>query len=173
MALVREREQKPEEADAMYRAALALESPESTDAATTMELYGRFLKEQGRQDESKLILDRAAALRKTQETKFRPRDSNPKALRIGGGITPPKVISKTEPEYTEEARAAKYQGTAVIYVEVGTDGFAHNITVARGLGLGLDENAVKAINMWKFQPATKDGVPVIVQANIEVNFRLM
>jgi TonB family protein len=98
--------------------------------------------------------------------------SNPGHFGVRGGSTGAFGASPF-PQETEEARAAKYQGTAVIYVEVGTDGFAHNITIARGLGFGLDENAVKAISMWKFQPATKDGAPVIVKANIEVNFRLM
>jgi len=45
--------------------------------------------------------------------------------------------------------------------------------VVRGLGLGLDEEALKAISQWKFQPAAKDGQPVAVQATIEVNFRLL
>ena len=53
------------------------------------------------------------------------------------------------------------------------DGLAHNIQVKRGLGLGLDEQAVLAVSQWKFRPGAKDGQPVTVAANIEVNFRLM
>jgi len=57
-------------------------------------------------------------------------------------------------------------------VEIGPDGIARNINVVRGLGLGLDENAITAIQQWHFQPGTKDGAPVPVVASIEVNFRL-
>ena len=78
-----------------------------------------------------------------------------------------------EPQYTEEARVAKYQGTVVLAVEIGSDGFARNIHVVRGLGLGLDENAVTAVSQWTFEPGKKDGGPVTVQATIEVNFRLL
>jgi len=94
------------------------------------------------------------------------------AFRVGGGVSAPALISKTEPEYTEEARAAKYQGTVLLYIEVGPDGKAHNIKVVRGLGLGLDEKAIEAVAKWKFKPGEKEGQPVPIQATIEVNFRL-
>jgi TonB family protein len=91
---------------------------------------------------------------------------------VGGGVTAPALLYKTEPEYSEEARAAKYQGTVLLYVEVVPDGTAQNIVVRRSLGLGLDEKAIEAVRRWKFRPGTKDGQPVTVQATIEVNFRL-
>ena len=64
MALAREREQNTTEADSLYRSALAVASANSDDAATTMELYARFLKDQRRDDEAKAMSDRAADLRK-------------------------------------------------------------------------------------------------------------
>jgi protein TonB len=94
-------------------------------------------------------------------------------FRMGNGVTAPAVISKIEPEYTEEARLAKYQGAVVVSTEIGPDGVAQSMKVIRGLGLGLDEQAVKAISQWKFKPGTKDGQPVAVTATIEVNFRLL
>jgi TonB family protein len=94
------------------------------------------------------------------------------AFRVGGGVRAPVLLSKVEPEYTEEARAAKYQGTVLVYIEVGPDGQAHNMKVIRSLGMGLDEKAIESVNRWKFRPGTKDGQPVTVQATIEVNFRL-
>jgi TonB family protein len=60
-----------------------------------------------------------------------------------------------------------------VYVEVGTDGLAHNIQIVRGLGLGLDEKAIEAIKVWKFKPGMKDGQPVPVMATIEVSFHLV
>jgi TonB family protein len=82
------------------------------------------------------------------------------------------LLRKTEPEYTEQARAARYQGTVLLYVEIDANGNATNIKLQRSLGLGLDEKAVEAVKQWKFKPGQKDGVPVTVQATIEVNFRL-
>ena len=91
---------------------------------------------------------------------------------MGGAVTPPGLISKVEPEYTDFAREAKYHGTVVLYIEVVPDGTAKNIQVLTGSAFGLEERAVSAIRGWKFRPGTKDGQPVTVAANIEVNFRL-
>jgi protein TonB len=94
-------------------------------------------------------------------------------FRVGGGVSAPALLFKVEPEYSEEARRAKYQGTVVLYIEVTPDGKAHNMRVLHSLGLGLDEKAMEAVNKWKFRPGYKDGKPVTVQAQIEVNFRLL
>jgi periplasmic protein TonB len=93
--------------------------------------------------------------------------------KVGGGVTAPLLLHKVEPEYSEEARKAKYQGTVLLYIEVSPDGRATNIRVARSLGLGLDEKAIEAVKQWKFKPGAKNGVPVTVAATIEVNFRLL
>lgn len=94
------------------------------------------------------------------------------AYRVGGGVSAPHAIYDPDPEYSEEARNAKYQGTVVLWVVVGADGKARDIRVQRSLGMGLDEKAIEAVRRWKFEPAMKDGQPVAVQVNIEVNFRL-
>jgi protein TonB len=94
-------------------------------------------------------------------------------FRVGGGVSAPALIYKVEPEYSEEARKAKYQGTVLLYIEVDYAGRAQNIRVARSMGLGLDEKAIEAVKKWKFRPGMKDGKPVIVAATIEVNFRLL
>jgi TonB family protein len=91
---------------------------------------------------------------------------------VGGGVSAPKKIYDPDPEYSEEARKAKYQGTCVLYVVVGPDGKPRDIRVQRTLGLGLDEKAIEAVKTWRFEPATKDGKPVAVAINIEVDFRL-
>jgi protein TonB len=94
-------------------------------------------------------------------------------FRVGGGVTAPALLFKKEPEYSEEARKAKYQGTVLLYIEVDPSGRATNIKVQRSLGLGLDEKAIEAVKQWKFKPGYKDGKPVTVAATIEVNFRLL
>ena len=92
--------------------------------------------------------------------------------RVGNGVSAPRLLNKVEPVYSEEAREAKVQGTAVPKVEVWPDGKVHNIRVVRGLGSGLDEEAVKALEQWEFEPGMKDGEPVRVAATVEMNFRM-
>jgi TonB family protein len=87
--------------------------------------------------------------------------------------TAPRIISKVEAEYSDEGRLARLEGTSILRVTVGVDGRARDPHVVQYLGLGLDEKAVEAVNKWKFAPGTKDGQPVPVQAQIEVNFRLL
>lgn len=93
-------------------------------------------------------------------------------FRVGGGVSAPRAVFTPDPEYSEEARKAKYQGTCVLWLIVGPDGRPRDIKVARTLGLGLDEKAIEAVKQWKFEPALKDGKPVAVQINVEVSFRL-
>ena len=94
------------------------------------------------------------------------------AFRVGGGVSAPKVIYQPDPEYSEEARKAKFSGTCVLWLVVGPDGKPRDIRVSRTLGLGLDEKAIEAVKSWRFEPAMKDGKPVSVMINVEVSFRL-
>ncbi|MBS1853134.1 MAG: energy transducer TonB [Acidobacteria bacterium] len=93
-------------------------------------------------------------------------------FRVGGGVSAPRAVFTPDPEYSEEARKAKYQGTCVLWLIVGPDGRPRDVRIARSLGLGLDEKAIEAVKNWKFEPAMKDGKPVSVQINVEVSFRL-
>jgi len=78
-----------------------------------------------------------------------------------------------DPLYSDEARQAKMQGRVTMRVLVGPDGRARDIQVTRGIGLGLDENAVRAVRGWQFIPA-KDAArrPVTTWITIETVFRL-
>ncbi len=93
-------------------------------------------------------------------------------FKVGGGVSAPKALQTPDPEYSEEARKAKYQGTVVLWLVVDPNGNPQQVKVARSLGMGLDQKAVEAVRHWKFEPAMKDGRPVAVQINVEVNFRL-
>lgn len=93
--------------------------------------------------------------------------------RIGGGVSAPVPIFKPEPEYSEEARKAKFQGSVTLAIVILPDGTTSNIRVIRPLGLGLDEKAIEAVAKWRFRPSLKDGKAVPVSANVEVNFRLL
>ncbi len=94
------------------------------------------------------------------------------AFHVGGGVSAPKAIYAPDPEYSEEARKVKHMGTVVLWLIVGPDGKPRDIRVARTLGVGLDEKAMEAVKNWRFEPAYKDGKPVAVQINVEVNFHL-
>jgi protein TonB len=91
---------------------------------------------------------------------------------VGDGVSMPRAIYAPEPEFSEEARIAKFQGEVTLLVTIGTDGRARNLTVVRSLGMGLDQKAIDAVRTWRFDPAKKDGRPVAVQMNIIVNFHL-
>jgi TonB family protein len=90
-----------------------------------------------------------------------------------GDVTQPVLLWKIEPEYTDEARRAKIQGTVVLHIEVDTRGQAQNITVTQSLGLGLDERAIEAVRRWRFRPGYRNGKPWATAALVQVNFRLL
>ena len=92
--------------------------------------------------------------------------------RVGGDVTPPKATYAPDPSYSEAARQATYQGTVVLWLVVSAEGIPERIKVQRALGMGLDEEAIRAVKQWRFEPATKDGKPVPVMINVEVNFTL-
>jgi TonB family protein len=102
----------------------------------------------------------------------KPEEGSKPAYRVGGGVLPPHVKYEPNPVYSEVARQAKYQGTEILWLILGDDGVPSHVRVQRPLGMGLDEEAVRAVTAWKFDPATKDGKPVPVMINVEVNFRL-
>ncbi|HUA15008.1 MAG TPA: energy transducer TonB [Verrucomicrobiae bacterium] len=91
---------------------------------------------------------------------------------VGGGVSPPRVIYQVDPEFSEEARKAKFQGTCELMLVVGTDGRPTDIRVASSLGMGLDEKAIEAVKQWRFEPSMKDGHPVRVEIAVEVEFHL-
>lgn len=95
------------------------------------------------------------------------------AFKIGGGVSAPVPTFKPEPEYSEEARKAKYQGEVWLSVVVDEKGVPQDIKVTRKLGLGLDEKAIEAVRKWRFKPGMKDGKPVAVQATVAVSFHLL
>ena len=91
---------------------------------------------------------------------------------VGGGVSAPQLIFAPDPEFSDEARRAKYQGVCVVSLIVDAQGNPQRVQVVRHLGMGLDEKAVEAVKQYKFKPATLQGKPVPVEVNIEVNFRI-
>ena len=92
--------------------------------------------------------------------------------KVGGDIKAPKLLKGDDPNYIEIAKIARFQGTTVLWIIVSPQGRPSNIRIVRAIGLGLDDMAAATVTTWRFQPATQNGVPVAVQINVEVNFRL-
>jgi TonB family protein len=91
--------------------------------------------------------------------------------RPGAGVQAPIVVSKSDPDYTQEARLARLEGSVLLSLIVGKDAKPREIRVERPLGLGLDENAAAKVREWIFRPGTKDGMPADVLINVELFFR--
>ncbi len=92
--------------------------------------------------------------------------------RAGDGVSMPVSIYSPEPGYSDEARAAKVQGTVILRVVVGADGSVSSVRVEKPVGHGLDEKAVETVRTWKFRPCMRNGAPVACEVSIEFTFRL-
>ena len=98
--------------------------------------------------------------------------AEPKVEHVGNGVKPPKRISGTEPEFSEEARQAKHQGTNTLGVIIDETGVVRKIWIISPSGYGLDRQAVEAVSLWRFEPARKNEQPVAVEVAVESNFNL-
>jgi periplasmic protein TonB len=93
-------------------------------------------------------------------------------MSVGGGVSAPQVIHSVQPEFTEDARRANYEGTVSIQLIVDSQGVPQDVRVTRHLGMGLDQKAIDAVRQYRFRPAMYQGHPVSVQMAIEVDFHL-
>ena len=131
------------------------------------------------------LLERVAAYWKPKTTDLKAfRASTPNAI-VGelegnrpvylanpGVVDPPKPIHTPDPAYPETARQDRLQGTTVLLIAVNEKGFPEVLEITRGLGEGLDTQALAAVADWRFEPAKKNGLPVAVLINVQVTFRL-
>jgi TonB family protein len=92
----------------------------------------------------------------------------------GQGVVAPRVLKDVPPQYTPEAMKARIQGAVLMEVVVLKDGTVGDVEVTQSLDTvhGLDDQAVKAVKQWVFDPGKKDGEPVPVRVNVEVTFKL-
>lgn len=91
--------------------------------------------------------------------------------KVGGPVSAPKLTRVVDPEYSKQAEHDKLQGVCIVELVVDSQGMPRDIRIAQPLGKGLDENAIKAIRQYRFQPAKLNGKPVPVEIRVEVNFR--
>lgn len=87
-------------------------------------------------------------------------------------ILPPRVYRVPQPSYTEEALRYKVEGSVKIEVLFGSDGTIQHALVVRGLGFGLDEEALKAARSIKFKPGEVDGKPVSMWMGVVLIFSM-
>src|SRR5207237_214881 len=85
---------------------------------------------------------------------------------------PPQASHAPDPTYTDTARRDKVEGTTVLLVVVNENGSPEVLEIVRGLGEGLDTQALATVAGWRSKPAMKNGQPVAVLINVEVNFHL-
>ena len=162
----------------LYRKALSVYDrsiipPAPVDLALTLELEAATLNAIGEVQDATPLSQRAAVIRAGRVREIQ--EGAPKiaaAYKPGEGIAAPAVISKVDPEYTNQARFLKLQGTVALKLVVDELGRPQDISLVRGLGFGLDENAVRAVRSWRFKPGSSEGLPVPTIANVELNFRL-
>ena len=86
------------------------------------------------------------------------------------GVTAPVVVRDVRPQYTEDAKARRVQGSVEVAAVVLSDGTVGDVRVTKSLDTELDQQAVKAAKQWTFKPGTKDGKPVDVEVTIELTF---
>jgi TonB family protein len=91
---------------------------------------------------------------------------------VGGSVTYPVPLNNVEAEFSDEAKREKYQGTCLISLIVDAHGMPQDVRMVKPLKYGLSEKAIEAVNKYRFRPAMKNGEPVPVMVNVEVNFHL-
>lgn len=160
----------PAAAEALFKQALTGLQPGTRDGQETARSYAFLMRRQGRLEEAKSLEDTWA---RGVQVETRSSELPAGVYRAGGDVRAPALLFKMEPQYTEEARTAKVQGTVVLQVDIDPGGFAGSFEVVRSLEPGLDQKATEAVRQWQFKPGTRGGTPVTVRATIEVNFRLM
>ncbi len=96
----------------------------------------------------------------------------PKKRDAGPPTTPVEILAKPKPEYTDEARKMKLEGEVLIRVQFTAAGQVRVLDVIKGLGHGLDQNAIRAAQQIRFKPAQRDGQPVDSTAIVHIVFQL-
>lgn len=87
-------------------------------------------------------------------------------------VTPPVATYSPEPKYPDNERKAGREGAVVLQLVIGTDGATHDISVARSLSPNFDQAAMDSVKTWTFSPAKKNGKPIPLHTQIQVEFHL-
>ncbi|HLW55256.1 MAG TPA: energy transducer TonB [Candidatus Angelobacter sp.] len=133
-------------------------------------------------DDGKALLNRIFYLDEHDldhmKPEYRQKGTNPNAevdaaeLMGKAEFVAPKPVYTPEPEFSEEARRKKYQGTVMTSIVIDKSGNVTSVRVEQALGYGLDQKAVEYIRRWRFQAARRNGQPVSARLKVEVEFHL-
>jgi TonB family protein len=100
-----------------------------------------------------------------------PLKPKPKPDKSAGAITAPILIKSAEAQWSQPAHVLRYSGSSLINFVIAKDSSLQDFSIVRPIGMGLDEQAIAAVNQYVFQPAVQNGDPIAVEINIEVHFR--
>lgn len=92
--------------------------------------------------------------------------------RPGSGVEPPRLLKEVRAQYSDNARRANLEGEVELEIVIRRDGTVGDVKVLKGLGMGLNEQAIQAVRQWRFAPARMKGAPVDVIVEVAVEFRL-
>jgi protein TonB len=95
-----------------------------------------------------------------------------KRVRVGGAVKPPRRVHNVDPEYPQEAQAARIEGVVVLDIVVGVDGSVIQIDVVKSIP-ELDQAAIDAVSRWRYETTLLNGEPVEVAMNVTINFTLV
>jgi TonB family protein len=130
-------------------------------------------------DEARKVLDSVFYLdekdvehRQPELRRTRDSTENQKVSHGGDMRGMPRPLYQPEPEFSQAARKAKFQGVVSLNVVIDTSGTISDMKIERGLGLGLDEQAFDCLKKWRFTPATHNGEPVNMRMHVEIDFHL-
>jgi len=101
-----------------------------------------------------------------------PNGDEPQIKIFEGSVKAPVLLKSAEARFTNTARKARLQGSCAFSIVVDRNGMPQNFRLIKSLDFGLDQNALDAIKQYRFKPAMRDGEPIAVQINVEINFRL-
>jgi TonB family protein len=99
-------------------------------------------------------------------------EAETKAIAGANGVTNPKVILQVLPLYTEAARKARIENKAIVSTTVGKDGKAHSPTIIINPGVGLGEQALRVLSLWRFEPGRLEDKSVDVLTHLEFSFKI-
>jgi TonB family protein len=153
---------------------ILLKSGERTSVEFITPAAGGALRGKTSLGDYSIALDDVAAINPVATVSNRPVDRADGAAVPGKGVTYPQALRQVRPQYTSAAMKAKIQGAVLVECVVLPNGTVGSARVVKSLDatFGLDDEAVKAAKQWRFQPGTRDGVPVPVAVTIELTFTL-
>ena len=177
LGILHENESRYDKAEVYYTHALGIREKtlghDHLDTVATLEHFSRLLFKMNRAEEAKPMQDRARVVRSQRVAEAYSDQTPTQVYRLVDGVIPPRLTERTEPEYSEEARIARHEGSVILQAVITPQGGAGNFKLVRSLGLGLDEKAIEAVRGWRFEPGRRGNERVAVQANFEINFRIL